>query len=300
MSWRLEGRDLKGEWSLSKEERSWVERLASQGECMSSPEALEAVLAQGAELWRNEKTSILAEPNVVLPYLSPRLGIVSSKVPHHHALVDIGTDHGFLPIAVIRAELSPVALGIDIARKPLETALRHCHQAGVIGQLALALGAGADPLAHQASTYFAPWDPLHLKKWLDAVEDQKVVVSICGVGGRTAQLIIQSLPAWVTTVIVQANDQPSLVTRSLSERNQEEAVITTDLVIERRRLFVTYTLSHSHLMKPVQAPKALGLLWKWVQTSRALRRLTLTPVGHHSLTVKQTTALTALKLWELT
>ncbi len=60
--------------------------------------------------------------------LSKRMGAVASLVTAGNRLADIGTDHGYVPIALIQNGIIPSAIAMDINAGPLERANEHIAQ----------------------------------------------------------------------------------------------------------------------------------------------------------------------------
>lgn len=63
--------------------------------------------------------------------LSKRLSAAASLVPEGAALVDIGTDHGFLPIALLESKKIVHAIACDVKEGPLARAKEHRDAAGI-------------------------------------------------------------------------------------------------------------------------------------------------------------------------
>ena len=63
--------------------------------------------------------------------LSDRLNAAASMVTRRYRLADIGTDHGFVPIWLVKSGIIPSAIAMDINRGPLERAQEHIAQAGL-------------------------------------------------------------------------------------------------------------------------------------------------------------------------
>jgi tRNA (adenine22-N1)-methyltransferase len=57
--------------------------------------------------------------------LSKRLSAVASMVSEGNRLVDVGTDHGYLPIYLIEEDRIPTAIALDINKGPIERAKEH-------------------------------------------------------------------------------------------------------------------------------------------------------------------------------
>ena len=62
--------------------------------------------------------------------LSKRLETVASFVPKGSNIADIGTDHGYVPIYLVREGLAEHAVAMDVRKGPLERAKAHVAEAG--------------------------------------------------------------------------------------------------------------------------------------------------------------------------
>ena len=51
--------------------------------------------------------------------LSPRLAAIAAQVPQGSRLADIGTDHAYLPVALLLDGIIPSAVASDVNRGPL-------------------------------------------------------------------------------------------------------------------------------------------------------------------------------------
>lgn len=63
--------------------------------------------------------------------LSMRLRMNASLVTPGNRLADVGTDHGYIPIALVEEGVIPSALAMDVNRGPLMRADEHIRQAGL-------------------------------------------------------------------------------------------------------------------------------------------------------------------------
>lgn len=70
--------------------------------------------------------------NKLLP-LQPRLQLLANLVPHGTRLVDIGTDHGYLPVHLIQQKKIPSAIASDVGYEPLQHAKRTAEEYDVNG-----------------------------------------------------------------------------------------------------------------------------------------------------------------------
>ncbi|EHJ53075.1 tRNA (adenine(22)-N(1))-methyltransferase [Streptococcus macacae] len=120
--------------------------------------------------------------------LSQRLQEVASFVPKGARLLDIGSDHAYLPIYLLREEKISFALAGEIAKGPYESALSNIAASELQDKIEVRL---ADGLAA-----FSEKDNIDL-------------ISICGMGGRLIVAILKADPVKLATVkqlILQPNN----------------------------------------------------------------------------------------------
>lgn len=78
--------------------------------------------------------------------LSKRLETVASFVPEGSNIADIGTDHGYVPICLVREGRAKRAVAMDVRKGPLERARAHVEEAGLGGQIDVRLSDGLKKL----------------------------------------------------------------------------------------------------------------------------------------------------------
>lgn len=78
--------------------------------------------------------------------LSERLNMISTFVTDGYRLADIGTDHGYIPIMLVKKGTVPSALAMDIAKGPLERAKEHIEQYGLSEKIEVRLSDGLKEL----------------------------------------------------------------------------------------------------------------------------------------------------------
>lgn len=104
-----------------------------------------------------------------IPKLDARLTAVSELIPHGAVLLDIGTDHGYLPVNLLcHGEIS-FAGAADINRSPLSKAVNTAKTAGVFERMKFYLSDG-----------------------MSAIDDERryECISVCGMGGELIYDII--------------------------------------------------------------------------------------------------------------
>ena len=78
--------------------------------------------------------------------LSIRLKTVAEAVTKGNRVADVGTDHGYVPIYLVKNNLSPAGIAMDVNKGPLEKAQEHIRGERVGGKIATRLGNGLAPL----------------------------------------------------------------------------------------------------------------------------------------------------------
>ena len=124
--------------------------------------------------------------------LSVRLERVAANVPAGARLADIGSDHGYLPVALMRRGAITAAVAGEVAITPFHAAQRTVRDNGLEQQITVRLANG-----------------------LAAIEphDGITAISVCGMGGETIRDILESGKAHVNgreRLILQPNggEQP--------------------------------------------------------------------------------------------
>ena len=74
--------------------------------------------------------------------LSERLETLIRLAGKGQAAADVGTDHGFVPIELVRRGLFERVIASDVRKGPLKAAGEHVRQAGIEEQITLRLGDG--------------------------------------------------------------------------------------------------------------------------------------------------------------
>lgn len=63
--------------------------------------------------------------------LSKRMALLASKVTEGNRLADVGTDHGYIPIALVQEKKIPSAIAMDVNIGPLNRAQEHIQAYGL-------------------------------------------------------------------------------------------------------------------------------------------------------------------------
>lgn len=63
-----------------------------------------------------------------------------------YTLCDVGTDHGYVPIALVQGNIIPKAIAVDINKGPLERANEHIRANGLTEQITTRLSNGLEAI----------------------------------------------------------------------------------------------------------------------------------------------------------
>lgn len=81
--------------------------------------------------------------------LPPRLEMIARYIPAGESVVDIGTDHAYLPIYVIQSGRCERAVAADVRPGPLTIARSHVERMGLTDRIELRLSDGLDSFVPQ-------------------------------------------------------------------------------------------------------------------------------------------------------
>lgn len=146
--------------------------------------------------------------------LSPRLHELTKWFLHDHTLIDIGCDHGWLPIWALHNGCVPSAIAVDRALEPVKLASKNGKE---VDGLQVVLSDGLD----------------------DVEVPMGAVLSIAGMGGRQMCSILKRAPLYrITRVILQPNRDAHLVRdwlASVGWYTQQASVVE-----DKRRFFLSW------------------------------------------------------------
>jgi tRNA (adenine22-N1)-methyltransferase len=175
--------------------------------------------------WKLPSRRVLpsSTPNALTRALGARLGAVAHRVGECDVVVDVGTDHGRLPIALLKAGLAQHAIAVDIHDEPLAGARARAERAGVSARMAFLLGNGLLPLeARQAQ-----------------------VLTIAGVGGALVGRVLREQKPeqyGIRRVVAQPMSEERVLRAMVSGTSWQ--IVDEELVEESGRLFLVVVLEH--------------------------------------------------------
>lgn len=112
--------------------------------------------------------------------LSERLEAVIGMVPYGSAVFDVGCDHGFVPIELVRRGISPCCVASDVREGPLRKAKEHICEYGLSQRIAAVLADGV------------PKDLSGLRNQLCMDRETQLTLITAGMGGLLMQSILEN------------------------------------------------------------------------------------------------------------
>ncbi|KQZ78664.1 tRNA (adenine(22)-N(1))-methyltransferase [Pseudomonas sp. Root562] len=190
--------------------------------------------------------------------LSTRLERVAAQVPVGARLADIGSDHGYLPVALLRRGVIAMAVAGEVALTPFRAAERTVRENGQDLQITVRLADGLSAI-----------EP----------EDGITAVSICGMGGETIRDILDAGRARLSgqeRLILQPNggEQPLrqwLMDNGyciLSEEVLRENRFYYEIIVAERAERVLYTPEELYFGPLQMQQRSPAFLGKWQRMLR--------------------------------
>jgi tRNA (adenine22-N1)-methyltransferase len=190
--------------------------------------------------------------------LSMRLERVAAHVPAGARLADIGSDHGYLPVALMRRGVIASAVAGEVALTPFHSAERTVRESGEDLRITVRLANG-----------LAAIEP----------EDGITAISICGMGGETIRDILDSGKAHLSgqeRLILQPNggEQPLRQWlmdngyRILCEELLRENRFDYEIIVAERASAVTYTAEELYFGPLQMQARSPAFLLKWQRILR--------------------------------
>lgn len=152
--------------------------------------------------------------------LAPRLAVVASFVSTGSSVIDVGTDHGYIPVWLVQNGICEKVMALDKRSGPLSAAREHARAFGVDDKIQFLLSDGLD----------------------DCPEDSADTVIISGMGGETIAGIIARAP-WLLERRIKLILQPQSKTQLLYDWMRENGYMITDaaLVKDAGRIYTVFT-----------------------------------------------------------
>lgn len=155
--------------------------------------------------------------------LSKRLNTIASFVTEGCCAADIGTDHGYIPIYLVRQGICPRAFAMDINAGPLERAKQHIAEMGAADRISCILSDGLDQLP---------------EKDVDSV-------IIAGMGGDLVVRILErgeEKLAGISELILSPQSHPEKVRHWLHDH--EFRILEEDMLTEDGKYYIVIRAVH--------------------------------------------------------
>ena len=194
--------------------------------------------------------------------LSQRLERVAAHIPAGARLADIGSDHAYLPVALMRRGAIAAAVAGEVAATPFQAANRTVADNGLTQHITVRL---ADGLA--------------------AIEagDDITAVSLCGMGGETIRDILDSGRARLSgreRLILQPNGGEQPLRQWLMENGYQilheellrENRFYYEIIVAERAEAMTYTAEQLYFGPLQMQARSPEFLAKWQRILREKRK----------------------------
>ncbi|PNB74642.1 tRNA (adenine-N(1))-methyltransferase [Pseudomonas sp. GW456-E7] len=190
--------------------------------------------------------------------LSMRLERVAAHVPAGARLADIGSDHGYLPVALMRRGAITAAVAGEVALTPFRAAERTVHENDLEQRISVRLANGLAAIL--------PGDGI-------------TAISLCGMGGETIRDILDSGKAYLSgqeRLILQPNggEQPLRLWlmengyRILCEEVLRENRFDYEIIVAERAGPVIYTAQELYFGPLQMQARSPAFLVKWQRKLR--------------------------------
>ena len=159
--------------------------------------------------------------------LSQRLAAVAEFVPQGARLLDVGSDHAYLPIALMEDGKIEFAIAGEVVKGPYESALHNVSGAGLADKIAVRLADGL--AAFEAS-------------------DDITTITICGMGGGLIADILAAGADKLATVdrlILQPNNREDELRAWLM--NNGFKLVTEQIMTENDKFYEIMVVEHGQM-----------------------------------------------------
>ena len=190
--------------------------------------------------------------------LSARLERVAAHVPTGARLADIGSDHGYLPVALMRRGIIEKAVAGEVALTPFQSAERTVRENDLHPRITVRLADGLAAIE---------------------LEDAITAITVCGMGGETIRDILESGKSRLSgaeRLILQPNggEQPlrqwlmNNGYRILSEEVLQENRFDYEIIVAERAETVAYTDQELYFGPLQMQARSPAFLIKWQRKLR--------------------------------
>ena len=169
--------------------------------------------------------------------LSKRMDRLASMVTEGSSLADVGTDHGYIPIALVQTGKVSRAIAMDINKGPLERAVLHIREQHLEDRITTRLSDGMTALK----------------------EGEADTVLIAGMGGALTVHILEGgahCLASVKELILQPQSEIWLVREWLCEHGYK--ITDEDIVLDEGKYYPMMRVEHGSMKLPAKGELEYG------------------------------------------
>jgi tRNA (adenine22-N1)-methyltransferase len=187
--------------------------------------------------------------------LSKRLKWIIEKLDKAEVIMDVGTDHGYIPIYLIKNDIAKKVIASDINKEPLNKAKINASLDGVLDKIDLRLGGGLSPLKNKEAN----------------------IVIIAGMGGNLIRDILERDLNKVKNLdylILQPAQNPEVLRKYLYENDYE--IIEEDICLDENQYYEIFKVRYKagdyisldelyYEVSPMMLSKKLPLLKSYIE-----------------------------------
>ena len=155
--------------------------------------------------------------------LSKRLNWIIEKLDKVEVIMDVGTDHGYIPIYLIKNNIAKKVIASDINKEPLKKAKINASLDGVLDKVDLRLGGGLSPLKN----------------------NEAEAVIIAGMGGNLIRDILENDLNKVKNLdylILQPAQNPEVLRKYLYKSNYE--ILDEDICLDENKYYEIFKVKY--------------------------------------------------------
>ena len=188
--------------------------------------------------------------------LSKRLNWIIEKINKVEVIMDVGTDHGYIPIYLVKNNIAKKVIASDINKEPLKKAKINVSLDGVADKVDLRLGRGLSPLNNKEA---------------DAV-------IIAGMGGNLIRDILENDLNKIKNLeylILQPAQNPEVLRKYLYNNNYE--ILEEDICLDENKYYEIFKVKYKtgdyilledifYEISPTMLNKKLPLLKSYIES----------------------------------
>jgi tRNA (adenine22-N1)-methyltransferase len=155
--------------------------------------------------------------------LSKRLTWIIGKLNKVDIIMDVGTDHGYIPIYLVKNNIASRVIASDINKEPLKKAKINASLDGVLDKIDLRLGGGLSPLNNKEAN----------------------AVIIAGMGGNLIRDILENDLDKVKNLdylILQPAQNPEVLRKYLYNNNYE--ILEEDICLDENKYYEIFKIKY--------------------------------------------------------